>query len=351
MLSTKKLWTGLLIVAFVAAAGVAAVAQDRDQVRDRDHVFLADEDGEGGNNLSFPVIWGEAESAMSLRGVYGAPVFAGATWLDPDDLTVWYPQQDPLNEWQAGNVVAGDLTGGSPLDISLIDWGDNLEARPWTLNSVVRCETVLYQLLDEPMTAFIMKNLYGHGTDEMWGTTGDTYDSYEATLFTGCARFTIQKLDAEGAEVTWSPSLKAWTGEVAEPVFNGMIGEGGEGPGSYSAEINIPGKVIYGYNWFVRNANQGAGVYRLTFSLDPSCAAGVAFGPGTEIVNFGEEETKKGGKGGKGGKGSSSDGEPSDGSDAGGPPVGGRVGLDHSYNITWIDVTIQAKGGKGGGKR
>jgi hypothetical protein len=39
---------------------------------------------------------------------------------------------------------------------------------------------------------------------------------------------------------------------------------------------------------------------------------------------------------------------------ASGRPAGGRVGLDHSQNITWIDVTIEAKGGnggKGGGKR
>jgi len=232
MLRTRKLWTGLLIVAFVTTVGIAALAQDRQMARERDHVTLRAEDGEGGNNLSFPVVWGEQESVMALRGTYGAPVFDGATWLDDDGVTVWYPQQDPLNEWQAGNVLAADLTGGPPLDISLIDWGDNLEARPWTLNSVVRCETVLYQLLNDPLDAFVMQNLEGHGVDELWGTTGATYPSYEATVFTGCARFTIQKLDADDAAVTWNSSTKSWSGEVSEPLFNGMIGEGEEGPGS-----------------------------------------------------------------------------------------------------------------------
>ena len=33
-------------------------------------------------------------------------------------------------------------------------------------------------------------------------------------------------------------------------------------------EINVKGKIIYGYTWKVRNLNEGDGYYRLTFSFD-----------------------------------------------------------------------------------
>ena len=36
----------------------------------------------------------------------------------------------------------------------------------------------------------------------------------------------------------------------------------------YSAEINVKGKVIYGYNWNTRVLSDGPGYYRITFSMD-----------------------------------------------------------------------------------
>ena len=51
---------------------------------------------------------------------------------------------------------------------------------------------------------------------------------------------------------------------VSLPIFNKAVYEALDGPGFYSAEINVKGKVIYGYTWKVRTLNQGTGYYRLT---------------------------------------------------------------------------------------
>ena len=42
----------------------------------------------------------------------------------------------------------------------------------------------------------------------------------------------------------------------------------GDGPGYYSAEINVKGKVIYGMLWDLKKAGDGPGTYRITFSFD-----------------------------------------------------------------------------------
>ena len=221
-----------------------------------------------GNNLSLPVLWSEG-FALPLRGVYGAPRFEGEAWPEGCTTGCWFLQQDADNEWQAESLDAS----GAPVDVTWIDWGDNLEARPWSVTSVVRVEVVLYRDLLVPMTAFNMAHLWGEGTTEMWGTDGLTYPSTQATVYSQCARLTIQRLLTDPASpdffAAWNPVTGAWEGDAAEPTYNSAVWMGGEdATKAYSAEINIPGKVIYGYNWNVRRDGQGAGTYRLTFSLD-----------------------------------------------------------------------------------
>lgn len=214
-----------------------------------------------GNNLSFPVIWSDGVT-KALRGTYGAPVLDGAYTVV--DGVAWYEQQQLLNTWQAESASA---LGTGVLDIDWVDWGDNL-ARTWYLTSQVRIETVLLQDLAVPMTGYQVRYLYGTGANEMWGTNGLTYESSQATVYTGCARLTIQKLLDGATDLTWDAAAGRWTGDVGKTIFNGGTWQAGDGPGYYSAEINVPGKVIYGYNWNVTRANDGAGLYRITFSLD-----------------------------------------------------------------------------------
>lgn len=295
-----------------------------------------------GNCLSVPVIFSDGIT-LPLRGDE-VPVFDGAFVLD-EFGTAWFLQQDPLNEWQAGNVdaVAAEL---GPIAINMVDWGDNLEARDWTERDRVRVELVLWKFLDEvpvELDSFVMAYLDGEGPDEMWGTNTQTFPSPDATVYSGCARLVIQKLiePDDGSEpiVLWDPVLRQWVLDAEAPVYSSAVYEGGdEGPtAAYSAEINVGGKVIYGYNWNVRNVSSGPGLYRLTFALDDLAdGAPVAlntFFTEDTFVKVSEEEE------------AIAEEEPDEGD------TGGGVGyIDVENNLTYIDVRIIAKGtGHGGG--
>ena len=156
---------------------------------------------EGGNNLSFPVIWaegvmvtlpGEADMEPTLDGVWwywwgttpeGDPLSCPP---DPQNNALCedgsspgagairaYLQQDTNNVWQAGTAD----WSAAPVDVTWIDWGDNLEAVDWNIRSMVRTEIVLLQDLapEDAMTEYVMRHLSGWGIDEMWGlaTTGN----------------------------------------------------------------------------------------------------------------------------------------------------------------------------------
>lgn len=277
-----------------------------------------------GNNLSFPVIWSDSVTKV-LRGTYGTSQFDGNFSLVGDVPA--YLQQDPLNEWQAESHVPA----GTPVDVAWIDWGDNLEARPWNENSVVRVEVVLIEDLATPMTAFEMLYVSGEGIDEMWGASTVTYASDQATVYSGCARLTIQKIDdVIDPVLTWNEALGEWEGDVSTPFFNGGVWEAEDGPSGFSAEINIKGKVIYGYNWRVNRLGDGAGTYRLTFSLDPNLSIPLnTFFDTTEIFGRDVVETEE--------------------ADSG-EPLGGVAYIDYDNNLTWIDVEILPRA-RGGGKR
>ena len=101
----------------------------------------------------------------------------------------------------------------------------------------------------------------------------DPRKSAVATVYARCARLTIQKLIGtreNPGPLAWDPELGQWTGNIEPPDFNRGVWEAGEGPGGYSAEINVRGRLIYGYNWRVAQLHpvDTAGDYRLTFSVD-----------------------------------------------------------------------------------
>ncbi len=100
--------------------------------------------------------------------------------------------------------------------------------------------------------------------DALWGTTGASYASGTATVYSICARLTIEKIDGQGG----SP--------VGEPLFSSAVYEGfgvHARPTWYTASIDGPGKIVYLYNWNLALMQQEpdvdrSGWYRLTFSLD-----------------------------------------------------------------------------------
>jgi len=118
-----------------------------------------------------------------------------------------------------------------------------------------------------------------------------------------------------------------------------VINDAGDGPGFYNAEVNVKGKVIYGYTWNVRKDNEDAGYYRITFSFDNETNLNTFFVDGItdillpieepeEIIALSEE-----------------DGETS---------KGGFAIIDYDNNLTYMDILIIGKttgngGGNGGG--
>jgi hypothetical protein len=322
-----------------------------------------------GNNLSFPVLWAEGVT-KALRGAPGLETFDGAWWYwwgtdadgepqscppdaenvnyceDGDDNPATLPtelpgagavkaylQQDAANEWQAQSADASY----APVDVDWIDWGDNLESVDWYTKSQVRTEVVLIEDLVAPMAQYDMRHLFGWGIDEMHGTTGVVLAGTQATVYSPCARLTIQKLlvdrgDPALASLVWVPQ-EGWLGPglVNVPIFNMAVYNAGDGPGYYSAEINVKGKIIYGYTWNVRRLNEGAGDYRITFSFDGVCgsaALNTYFTQGvTQILEPIEEEIVV----------------------LESEPGGGAVGvIDFGNNLTYMDVRILERGGGGG---
>ncbi|UCF38545.1 MAG: hypothetical protein JSU96_06810, partial [Acidobacteriota bacterium] len=284
---------------------------------------------------------------------------------NPEPLVRAYIQKDSNNVWQAGSVD----WSAAPVNVHWIDWGDNLESVPWYTRSQVRTEVVLFQELDPefPMTEYEMRHVDGWGIDEVHGAaaTTDSVTAIEgpgtqATIYSHCARLTIQKLlvprdDARLVDLVWVPG-EGWTEPDEYPddlinphIFNGSVHEGGDGPGYYSAEINVKGRIIYGYTWSVRLLNDvtgehpdetAAGDYRITFSFDAVCGEeepylNTFFTEGvTQILQPAEEVVAM------------------IASDTGDETGSGGTGvLDFANNLTYMDVQILERdgGGNGGG--
>lgn len=318
-------------------------------VRDAGRPYLAGEvpEEDSGNCLSFPVIWSDGV-AKTLRGTFGEETFEGPSITADDpltpepDLVPWYLQGDPNNIWQA---ESRDQLPLGALEVSRIDWGDNLEAKAWYEGSVVRTELVMFQDLPpgEEMVGYQMLKLNdASGLSEVWGTNGAQYFSTQATVYSACARLTIQKLsvarDDPELSLTWNPVSGEWEGDIAATVFNGGVWEGGDGPGYYSAELNVQGKCIYGYNWYVSAIPSAPGDYRITFSMSGSDAgrdlntfltsSTVIDVPVEEVIEAILEE-----------EGDS--GEPDH--------LGGIAAIVPEFNLTYIDVRILESHGSGGG--
>ena len=297
-----------------------------------------------GNNLSFPVIWSDGVT-KTLRGTYETDIFNGK-YFTADGYN-YYIQNDALNTWQAEsfNPLAASIDDLNPISdlenvsINSIDWGDNLESKNWPYGSQIRVEVVLFKELDNSMKAYTMQieDETQSGLTEVWGaktSEGEagpeaiTYPSEIATVYSGMAKLVIQKIADSAVDLTWDPDNSIWTGnDVGAPLFEGGVWDATDGPGGYSAEINVQGKVIYGYNWVTRKTGDGAGNYRITFVLDPNAPISdinTQFNDATivvqKVVTIAEDPT------------------------SGGVPV-----ILPDYNLTYIDVKLTDTKGSGSG--
>lgn len=360
-----------------------------------------------GNNLSFPVIWAEGatKTLRSVDDLAGVQLPEGCTdtresgyltcgewWFwwgttgtDPNVVPLScapdvsgtmcadgtlpgegavkaYLQKDALNVWQAGTISGDELYEDGSVGVHRIDWGDNLESVDWYTRSQVRTEVVLYQDLVGSMVEYEMRHTSGWGINEVHGMataldgTPIPGAGTQATVYSPCARLTIQKLLVETledpglTELTWTEGT-GWSGAVVnpDPIFNGAVHEAADGPGYYNAEINVKGKIIYGYTWNVRDANDGPGYYRITFSFDQSCGTAALstffMDDVTSIIVPLEEELELAAL------------ESEEGSDTGGatavlvPAQFDESGTLIGGNLTYIDVRILERtgGGNGGG--
>lgn len=242
------------------------------------------EDTGPGNNLSNPVYFAEA------IGITGLPIASltdyANTGLRPlttetlayaELLTLGVPfffsgntadaaacfMQKTANTWQPEWALG---TAGVER-AARVDWGDNLGSVTWTTNSVIRVEHTLFD--DATVaTGYVMDpscTLNPQSPDEMQGTKGATA-AFPATIYSVTPRLTIQKIDTAGG--TPIPGAIAFDGNVA-------AGFAGDGPGFYGAEINVGGKLIYGYVLNMKRVTLGsnvdkAGWWRITFTLEPS---------------------------------------------------------------------------------
>jgi len=277
----------------------------------------------GGNNLALPMVFADGYGLTGGKVDVTNPDLDLGTGLRPtaDDVTDPFPYFDPVDVFLLNDVEYYKQKGNStwrpawtdgsaqPQEV-VVDWGDNLASQTFKVGSVIRVETTLYQdtAATDPtdtLTAYQMTHLYGSGVNEMWGTDTTTYESTRRHVFAVHARLTIAKLDGPGGAV--DPAIPGFDSAVYE-------GFGGDGPGVYAAEVNVSGKLVFGYVWMLKQwpiaEEDKRGWWRITFSLDPTAA----FGDVTVDNNTFLQEL-----------------DPSD----------ATAGLDRAENRTWMEILVK----------
>jgi len=283
--------------------------------------------------------------------------------FDNPDIVKAFIQKDQMNLWQAESWPPLGASPSLKVNVDLIDWGDNLESVDWYTRSQVRTEVVLFEDalagdVEEhswPMLEYGMRHTDGWGINEVHGLAAslddppvpEALDGPMATVYSPCARLTIQKVlvDRDNVllnDLDWVPG-QGWTepeGSTEDlindtPLFNMAVHEAQDGPGYYNAEINVKGRIIYGYTWNVRKANEGPGCYRLTFSFDAETITGTLLNTSfdfAEIMYPAEEELIIL---------AAEEGEE--------PGGGGIAVLRKDLNLTYMDILIHERTGGGGG--
>jgi hypothetical protein len=252
-----------------------------------------------GNNLSVPVTFSEGygltgspvdvstAGSTGLRGTmlvdnfdsletYTPIYFQGTVDYDGTLLfSNWFYEQKTEATWQA---AWQDGSAINPVEVTRLDWGDSLLSQTWSVRSKIRVEVALYRDNSEYLQGYAMNHLYGEGTTEVWGTADKSLlgaaepskdpmmlPPIEQTVYSNCARITVSEITGRD-------------GTVTREIFSYPVYEkyGVTGPGGFSGEVNVGGKLIYGFNWDPRAHDLPPGWYRVEFSLDPTVTWTVA---------------------------------------------------------------------------
>lgn len=258
-----------------------------------------------GNNLSYPVLaidgfaitpLGTPALTASYTGSYPGLTADEITYLQANGP--WYAQKTTGNTWQAEYANTGNV------DVTYIDWSDNMESVNPKIRAPFRIEMVLFKALDVPMTAYNMAVLeYPSSADELQGTNGLTYESNYATVVSSKPLLVVQYLGSAVPEgLTWQGTQ--WSSGTVVPV-------------SFAPELNVGGKYVYG-------ASQGGwkptslGYYRITFYVPTGSGLNLSLGT---IANASTGFTA-----------------PTEG-------VATAV-VDPVNNLTYMDVLVKASGGR-----
>ena len=162
--------------------------------------------------------------------LYEDAIFVEGVGLDSLDAI---PQSDPLYPIVTTGAAANVMVG----------WSDDIIYHQFPAGQKVRTEVLLH---------VVQTNSDGTMAVDANGAAIPLY-----TVYTITAHFMIQQLDANGVPVE------------GVPIYSSCIAAGlwVDGPtDAYSAEVNIEGNLLYGYNWDTRDLSSGW--YRLTFWID-----------------------------------------------------------------------------------
>jgi uncharacterized protein YjdB len=222
-----------------------------------------------GNNLSYPVVFAEGIGITGLAVATDPGVRpTTAEGITVDVLPFWYSgnvadYQDTYFLQQGTNTWRAEWADGSQGGIQQAEvaWGDNLTSVQFNTHQNIRVEVALNAINGAQLSGYVMKVLYGTGETEMQGTDGTTA-LFTPTIYSVLPHITVEKLD----DVTREPVYKVYEGTV----YGGF---GGDGSGLFNAEVNVGGKMVYGYNMMIQNLTLPSdlhkyGWWRITFQLD-----------------------------------------------------------------------------------
>ena len=256
-----------------------------------------------GNNLSNPVIfaegfgitglssatattgepWQQAWTGLRIPSVTNPTLTTGTDGTYTDATGTYYLQGVEQNSWQADWV---DGTGGGPYPVN-VKWGDNVlstlsstsgGSTPWTTTSTIHLEVAMQSTThDSTLHYFPTQALYGSGSTEVFGTTGQLTQVpalINPNVYSDAAYLVIQQVNsATDQTAVGNPIhiLATWNRSVEGPSSNAL-----------TPEVNAAGNVDYSYNWFTGRDHLSAGYYKLTFGIStPSSPAGTPSSPVT----------------------------------------------------------------------
>lgn len=183
-----------------------------------------------------------------------------------------YWQKVTVNDWWADSIGP---TGA--LNPRFLDWSDGLESVTWKATSTIRVETTPFAPVMPVLRGYQMWHVFAQGPDEQWGVRATDqevpipymYQSPVAIIHTPAARLNISKLEpgASTCPAGRPTAPLTWTGSswLEAKLLRDI---------PYTAELNVGGKYVYGYNWMLKRDViepwSKAGWWRLTFYTSDS---------------------------------------------------------------------------------